>query len=132
MRQQRHTNNKCMKKFLTLFFCILGVVFFLLIVALVVFLVRNPNIARVIASVVTHDSPAPVSTEKTTDKNPVLNAAQEKTLETLGVDPASVPSRITPAQEKCFVSILGAARVAEIKAGGTPSAAEYFQAKGCL
>ena len=66
------------------------------------------------------------------DKNPALSEKQEKTLETFGIDPASVPSSITPEQESCFIKILGQARVNEIKAGDSPTATEYFKAKGCI
>lgn len=121
-----------MKKFFTLFFTTLGVLFFLIIITGAIFLIKNPNIARLIIPGITRYEASRASTGQATDKNPALNDAQEKTLETLGVDPASVPSSITPAQEKCFVSVLGAARVAEIKAGDTPSATEYYKAKGCL
>ena len=124
-RKQNKTDT--MKKFFTIFFSTLGVLSFLLIAAGVIFLVVNPNNIR--SSI---PGLSKSSLGRTADKNPALNAAQEKTLETLGVDPASVPSSITPAQEKCFVSVLGASRVVEIKAGDTPSATEYFKAKGCL
>jgi len=66
------------------------------------------------------------------DKNPLLSPAQEKTLETFGVNPASIPSSITPEQEACFISVLGEARVQEIKAGDSPTATEMFNAKGCI
>jgi hypothetical protein len=68
----------------------------------------------------------------TTDKNPLLNADQEKTLESLGVDPAALPTTITPQMQKCFIEKLGQARVAEIMKTGQPTAADYFAARACL
>ena len=121
-----------MKKFFTIFFSTLGVLFFLLIAAVVIFLVVNPSNIRSSIPGLSKIGVSNSSLGGTADKNPALSAAQEKALEALGVDPTSVPSSITPAQEKCFVSVLGAARVVEIKAGDTPSATEYFKAKGCL
>ena len=61
-----------------------------------------------------------------------LSESQEKALKTFGIDPASVPSEITPEQEACFEAKLGEERVAEIKAGDSPTATEYFNAKDCM
>lgn len=66
------------------------------------------------------------------DKHPLLTPSQEATLEKIGVDPAKLPTSITPAMEACFVEKLGADRVNEIKAGGSPSAIDLFKAKSCL
>ena len=66
------------------------------------------------------------------DRNSRLSDSQEKTLETFGIDPADVPTEITAEQEACFVAKLGAERVAEIKAGDSPTATEYFKAKDCM
>lgn len=73
--------------------------------------------------------------EQTTDvvdKNPYLSSGQEQVLETIGIDPASLPTSITPEQEACAVSILGEARVNEIKAGATPTVIEAYRVKECL
>jgi hypothetical protein len=72
------------------------------------------------------------STETNNDKNPALSPAQEKALETFGIDPATVPTSVTPEQEACFVEKLGQQRVDEIKAGDSPTAAEFFKAKSCI
>lgn len=61
-----------------------------------------------------------------------LNDAQKQALSSFGIDPASVPSSISAAQEGCFVAELGSERVAEIKASGTPSAIDFFKVKSCL
>jgi hypothetical protein len=68
----------------------------------------------------------------TPDKHPALTPSQEKALETFGIDPAAVPTEITPEQESCFIEILGEVRVGEIKAGDTPTATEFFRARGCI
>lgn len=60
-----------------------------------------------------------------------VNAAQAEALKSIGLDPSFI-STITPAQESCFVTILGAARVASIKAGAVPSASEFFSVRSCL
>ena len=35
----------------------------------------------------------------------------------MGIDPKTVPTKISPEQEACFSTVIGAERVAEIKAG---------------
>jgi hypothetical protein len=121
-----------MKKFLNIFFVTLGVIFFVLILIGTYFFVTDPlNLKPMIfgsdSEVVAEEVEGTV-----VGKNPVLNASQEKALETFGIDPASIPSSITPEQESCFVEILGQARVNEIKAGDSPTATEYFKARGCV
>jgi len=118
-----------MKKFLNIFFVTLGVIFFLLILVGTYFFVADPLGLKPLLY-----GNADISEESRIgeDKNPALSSSQEKTLETVGIDPASVPSSFTPEQEACFVSVLGQARVDEIKAGDSPSIAEALQAKACL
>lgn len=123
---------ECMKKFFNIFFVTLGVIFFILILAGVYFFITDPlNLKPIIfgsdSEVVTEDVGGTV-----VDKNPILNEKQEKALETFGIDPASIPSSITPEQESCFVEILGQTRVNEIKAGDSPTATEYFKARDCI
>ena len=114
-----------MKKIATYFFVSLGVIFFLLILSGIFLYTFDPfNLKPLFFG--------GTASESTTDKNPLLSPAQEKALRTIGIDPTSIPSSFTPEQEACFVRILGESRVAEIKAGSTPTPAEYFQAKSCL
>ncbi|MCR4306486.1 MAG: hypothetical protein NUV42_00800, partial [Candidatus Yonathbacteria bacterium] len=68
----------------------------------------------------------------TADKNALLSPEQEKAVEALGIDPAVLPSEITPAMEQCFYEKLGAERANEIKAGAEPTAGDYFKARACL
>ena len=119
-----------MKKILNVFFVILGVIFFVIIlIGLYLFVVDPYNIKPILFG---SDVAVTENSSPQVDKNPVLNESQEKALETFGIDPATVPASITPEQEACFVEILGQVRVDEIKAGGTPTATEFFKARGCL
>lgn len=61
-----------------------------------------------------------------------LSSAQRQALISLGIDPSAVPSSISREQEVCFVSVLGEARVGEIKAGAVPNAIEFYKAKACV
>jgi hypothetical protein len=135
------------KKILTVFFVGLGVIFFLIIIALTYFFIVDPlNIRPLLVNLsnveqrtidITDGQSTPTETEvsndaQTTDPNTLLTPTQEKALELIGVDPASLPSVISPGQEACFISILGETRVAEIKAGDTPTAREFFRARACV
>ncbi len=130
-----------MKRILTWFFVTLGVIFFCLIIAGIVFVLTDQlelkplfmnSVNSETSTTAATSTDSASATDSTTDKHPLLSPAQETALETVGVDPASIPSSITPEQEACFVENLGAKRVAEIKAGDTPTAAEYFTARGCI
>lgn len=66
------------------------------------------------------------------DKHPLLTPSQESTLEKIGIDPAKLPTTITPAMEACFIDKLGTSRVEQIKAGEAPNAIDLFKAKSCI
>ncbi|MEA3248786.1 MAG: hypothetical protein U9Q03_00315 [Patescibacteria group bacterium] len=66
------------------------------------------------------------------DKNPLLTPDQEAFAESIGIDPATLPTEVTPEMESCLIDAVGAERAAEIKAGAAPSAFEIFKARGCL
>ena len=124
-----------MKKFFTIFFVTLGIIFFILIIIVGFFYFTNTNKPSVnhteFVDVKNTETPASeVST--TTDKNPVLTPTQEKTLEKIGVDPAEVPTSFTPEQIQCFEEKLGKERVEEIKNGDTPTTIELIKGKECL
>lgn len=122
-----------MKKFFTVFFVTLGVIFFILILIGTYFFITDPlNLKPIFLGIDSAELSVESGSTDVVDKNPVLSPAQEQALESIGVDPASVPSEITPAQEACFESVLGKARVDEIKAGDTPSATEFFKARECI
>lgn len=140
-----------MKKLLTYFFCTLGVIFFMLMgagaylwfadpfeirpIISILFEVSEPTSATAVpeagSSIQQSETNLPTDTA-VVDKHPALSPTQETALETIGIDPAALPSTITPAQEACFVDKLGAARVAEIKEGDTPSPTEFFTARACI
>jgi len=122
------------KKFLQIFFITLGVIFFLLILGGVYLYVADPyGIKPIIKSFTDQPTPtAPQTTNTSADKNPLLSPTQEKALEKIGIDPAALPSTITPAMETCFYEKLGTKRANEIKNGSQPTAADYFAARACL
>ncbi|MEX2341256.1 MAG: hypothetical protein WD605_02980 [Candidatus Paceibacterota bacterium] len=112
-----------MKKILNIFFVTLGVIFFILILIGTYFFVVDPLNLRGFYS---------GNTSGTDSSHPYINESQESALKTFGIDPASLPSEITPEQEACFESKLGEERVAEIKSGDSPTATDYFKAKDCI
>lgn len=61
-----------------------------------------------------------------------ISEAQRQALINLGVSPSSIPASFSTAQEQCFVTVLGEARVIEIKEGAVPSPLEFLRAKSCL
>ena len=143
-----------LKKIITWFFLVLGVIFFGLILVVLYLWVADPwgikpfimqdrgdstQSVRVVP-MGTDITPGVVSTEPTTstavtdttDKHPALTSGQEDALELIGVDPSVLPNEITAEQEACFTTKLGAERVAAIKAGATPEVLEIFKAKECM
>jgi len=129
---------KTLIKILNGFFVTLGVVFLILIIISAYILIADPFGLRPIIKAL--QSPAennlPITNSAQTsgaiDKNPLLTAEQEKTLESLGVNPAALPTQITPELESCLTEKLGAARAEEIKKGSQPSAADFLKASSCL
>jgi hypothetical protein len=128
-----------MKKLLTYFFVTLGIVFFVLLCALTYIWFADPfNIRPMIemltadtGAVVEIDATIPASGDTSVDKNPALTAEQESALESIGINPANIPSTITPEMETCFITKLGESRVAQIKAGASPSPVEVFTTRDC-
>ena len=135
-------NIKIMKKIIE----ILIIAILLSVLVLIVIFVFNPYelrtkmIGNIINSFLTSTlkdyKPLDTSAVKTdapaTDKNPLLNADQEKMLENLGVDVSALPTQVTPAMQACFIEKLGEARALEIVKGATPTALEFFKTKSCL
>jgi hypothetical protein len=122
-----------MKKLLNIFFTSLGVIFFLLILFGIYFYITDPlNLKTLFMSSESDSVETTEVTNEPVDKNPALNASQEAALEKFGINPANIPSQITPEQEACFVEKIGEQRVQEIKAGDTPTAIEFFKAKDCI
>ncbi len=122
-----------MKKFFTVFFVTLGVIFSIIILGLVYLYIADPfNIKPLIFGA---KITASQNTGTTTKQMPSgLSEPQKKALKAVGINPDILPSpsSITPTQEACFIAKLGATRVAEIKAGASPSAVEILTAKACI
>lgn len=124
--------NNYMKTFLTRFFVTLGVTFFLLLCAGAYVWFTDTYGVRTLVTFLRGGVAEVELVEDGVDRHPAMNEQQEAALEAVGIDPASVPSSITPAQEACFTEALGAARVEAIKGGDSPTAAEILQAGKCL
>jgi hypothetical protein len=124
-----------MKKVLNIIFVTLGVVFLIILVYLFFFSPIKVNQLFGLGKTATSTeeiSDSNGSTTANTDKNPLLSPAQEKTLQTFGIDPSTLPTQITPEMEQCFIAKLGSARVEAIKSGSTPTAAEFYAARSCF
>ncbi len=118
-----------MKKLLNIFFVTLGIIFFIIILTAGYFFIFDP---LNIKSFFIDNTSSSRNLDSNEDSHPYLNESQESTLRTFGIDPASLPTEITPEQEACFESKLGEERVNEIKSGDSPSEEDYFKAKDCI
>jgi hypothetical protein len=94
--------------------------------------ILNSYLSAKIEGYVPLDKTVETSGGAVVDKNPLLNEAQEETLENLGVDVSKLPTEITPAMKDCFTEKLGSDRAAELVAGAAPSALDMVKAGGCL
>lgn len=66
------------------------------------------------------------------DRGFTLSGEQKQALGNMGIDPATVPTSVSAEQEGCFISVLGEARVTEIRNGAVPSAVEFAKARACI
>jgi len=138
-----------MVKIIRTFFVALGVIFFILLVIVIYFFIKDPYNLRPILMPVISEMIFPNSSSsddlKTISNNTPeyttslkvngsssLTSDQANALKAIGVDPNSLPTTITPEQEECFVKIFGQTRVNEIKAGDTPTATEFIKGTSCL
>lgn len=64
--------------------------------------------------------------------HPLLSGDQEKILQNAGIDPASLPSEVSPEMEECFRNALGSQRVDEIISGASPGPLDILKARSCL
>ncbi len=112
----------------------LGVIFFILLAVGAYLYIADPFGIKPIIKSLTGQSASTTKQPSTTtaDKNPLLSPIQEKALEKIGIDPATLPTSITPAMEACFYEKLGATRANEIKNGAQPTAGDYFIARSCF
>jgi hypothetical protein len=111
----------------TKFLAVLGIIFLMVILIGFGFFLANGTGSRAFSF-----PSISAAKDGEADANPMLTTEQEAALRAFGMDPASLPTSITPEMEACFTSTLGADRVAQIKAGDAPSASEFFKAKGCF
>lgn len=121
------------------FFLTLGIIFFLLLLTLGYIWIADPFHIRevlpedtsVVDVVRTVASPAPIE-EDGVDKHPLLSETQEAQLEAAGIDPAALPTTITPEMQTCAIEKLGEERVRELMGGADPTAADLLRAGSCL
>lgn len=133
--------NVFMKKFFTIFFVALGVIFFIILLILAYLFIFDPyNLKPFITGSNTpaksiqtkSDATSQTSEVNTNTESSNLSPTQARALEVVDIDPNTLPQSFTTEQLKCFETILGKTRVEEIKAGATPSFAEFNQAKSCI
>jgi len=130
---------KTLLKILNWIFVALGIIFLILIIMVGYFIIADPfNLKAMLPTGV-----SPISIIKTAtgnneikidniDKNPLLTEEQEAQLEAIGVDPANLPSEITPEIEKCLVEKLGETRASQITQGDSPNTADFLKASACF
>ena len=116
-------------KILNYFFTTLGILFFLIILIGIYLFITDPFGLKPLFSSL--NIPANTTVDMI-DKNPLLTPAQEKTVESLGIDPTKLPTAITPELEKCLLQKLGAQRADEIIKGSAPTAMDVLKASVCL
>jgi hypothetical protein len=129
-----------MKKILNVLFVTLGVIFAILIIgALSIYLFTQYGPSSFATKQTSQNASSHAdNTSNANETQPqssspsFLSANQRATLESFGIDPNSIPQTLTTEQMTCFETTLGTSRVAEIKAGASPSAMEFFKAKGCI
>lgn len=118
-----------MKKFLNIFFVVLGAIFLFVILVGLYFFVADPlNLKPLFLNGGSNSG----MSDESTDSHPLLNESQQAVLEAVGINPDEVPTEITAEQEACFEARLGADRVAEIKAGASPTPTEIYKARDCI
>ena len=114
-----------MKTIINYFFVTLGVIFFILILAVLYVWYSDMWSIRTYATFMqsrTQSAPA-------TDDGG--RAEQQQALEAAGLDMGMFDT-LTAEQETCFVDRLGAERVAEISAGAMPTMGEIAAGSDCL
>jgi hypothetical protein len=130
-----------MKTFFTRVFVVLGVLFLCIICAGVYLWFADPYELRpLIERYASSDTKVGDTSlqksitgdESPSDKHPALTTEQERALESIGVDPATLPTSLTKEQVLCAKSILGEARSQEIQKGAVPTTKELFSIRSCL
>lgn len=120
-------------KIIKVFFIFLGVIFFIILLFIAYLWFFDPlNIKPVLFSNNSQSDIIIDNNVSSTDSHPLLDENQEKMIESLGINPSSLPTEITPEMEVCFKDKLGAKRVAEIVNGDPISMADSIKASSCL
>lgn len=101
----------------------LGIIFFILLLVLTVFVIVDPLNLKPLWQGYTATQTMPAGDSAST-------TSQTEALDAAGLTAEDVT--FTPAEEACFVNLFGQTRVDEIKAGAMPTAQEMFQGQGCL
>ena len=136
---------KTFLKVLNYFFTVLGVIFFFILIFALYFFITDPfNLRPLFSSLsispsevmevvggVKNDAGAVVN-DGSTSSNPLLNAEQEKVLKSIGIDPETLPTEVTPELEDCLVEKVGKKRAEEIAKGSEPTALDILKASSCL
>ncbi len=124
---------KLFKKILNIFFVSLGVIFFIMILVATFFWFTSPlGKGNSLSTVITNFVGKNKVKVDNVDKNPLLTGEQEAQLETLGIDPSTLPTEITAEMKACFVVKLGQTRTNEITGGSAPTAIDFFKARSCI
>ncbi len=123
---------KKLLKVLFIFFGVIGNLFWLALIALIIYIAVAQPFGIKLQSIPAAVMQSQNAETKTTSSNPLLTPSQESTLQSLGVDTSKLPTSITSAEFACFSSKLGSARVQEIKDGSTITVADYFKVQNCL
>lgn len=123
-------------RLLNIFFVVMGIIFFVLILGGCYIWLADPF--HLFSSGVSPTSLMNMMTGKESvkidnvDKNPLLTEQQEAQIEGLGIDPASLPSKITPAMEACFIEKLGQERAGQVVGGSAPTPVDFLKAQSCF
>lgn len=122
---------KIFLKIIRTFFVILGVIFFLIIIA-GVYLYQTDVYG--IKTLLNYESSSIEVNDNNNEQNtnPALNTEQEEQLRDLGIDPAALPTEVSPEMQECFVDKLGEERVREIEEGDSPTPFEVIKTEPCL
>lgn len=128
MNDQNYQPTKRKASFIAKIFIILGIIFFVLILAFVGLIIVKPYGIDPIKVV-----PALLETEpQSSYDHPALSTKQEAILEAAGIDPSQIPTEISESQQKCAINIVGEKRAKEIAEGAIPSLPEILKLKICL
>ena len=126
---------KTFLKILNGFFVFLGVVFFIIILALTYLWFADPLGIKPMFIDGSGDNTITrqeLEENRDVDAHPLLDSSQESLLRLAGINPATLPTEITPELQACVLGIVGEERAREIADGATPTFSEVIKGKACL